>query len=89
MALGRPVVSTSIGCEGLAVVDGEHLLIADEPESFAECVVRLLIDQELRERIARHGRQLVERRYDWSAASRRLATIYQSVAAAPELKTAR
>src|SRR5439155_13424236 len=44
MAMGRPLVSTSLGCEGIATVDGEHLLVADDPASFAPGVLRLLDD---------------------------------------------
>jgi polysaccharide biosynthesis protein PslH len=87
MALGRPVVSTSIGCEGLDVVNQVDLLIADAPAAFAEGVVRLLLDRELRARIARHGRQVVERRYDWSAVSNRLATIYRDLGASRDADT--
>ena len=65
MALGRPVVSTTIGCEGLDVVDGQHLLIADEPEQFAKHIIRLLTDAELYDRMASQARELVEQKYDW------------------------
>jgi len=65
MALGRPVVSTSIGCEGLGALDGEHLLIADDSPSFAEHAVKLLTHQELRARIAAKARQFVVASYDW------------------------
>ena len=60
MALGRPVVSTTIGCEGLDVVDGEHLLIVDTPQEFSEKTVRLLADRELYKHIFAKGRELVE-----------------------------
>lgn len=76
MALGRPVVSTSIGCEGLDLVDGQHLLIADDPEQFAEKTVRLLTDRELYERIAAEGRQLTVTRYDWDVIARQLLDVY-------------
>lgn len=76
MALGRPVVSTALGCEGLEVVDQEHLMIADSPAEFAERVVRLLTDRELRPRIARAARQLVETRYDWAVISQKLMAVY-------------
>ncbi len=79
MALGRPVVSTSIGCEGLDVEDGRHLLIANTPQRFAECVTRLLIDPALRERIAAEARRLVEQRYDWRAIGQRLVSTYSSI----------
>jgi len=76
MALGRPVVSTSVGAEGLDVVDGEHLLIADSPEQFAEKTVRLLTDRALYQRITTNARQLVVTRYDWDAIAGQLMQIY-------------
>jgi sugar transferase (PEP-CTERM/EpsH1 system associated) len=79
MALGRPVVSTSIGCEGLDVVDGEHLLVADSPEQFAERTVRLLTDDALYQRIIANARQLVVTRYDWDAIARRMLDIYSQL----------
>lgn len=76
MALGRPVVSTSIGCEGLDVVDGEHLLIADNSQRFAENAVRLLTDEGLRNSIATKARQLVVDHYDWDVIARKLVKVY-------------
>jgi sugar transferase (PEP-CTERM/EpsH1 system associated) len=76
MALGRPVVSTSIGCEGLDVVDGQHLLIADDPERFAEKTVRLLKDRALYQRIVAEARQLAVTRYDWDVIARQLLDVY-------------
>ena len=62
MALGRPVVSTAVGCEGLDVVDGEHLLIADNPQQFAEKTLRLLTDRQLYRRLAaRQAQEGVDR----------------------------
>ena len=63
----RPVVSTTIGVEGLEVVDEQHLLIADQPAAFASAVLRLLEDRVLARRLAAKGRALVERRYRWDA----------------------
>jgi glycosyltransferase involved in cell wall biosynthesis len=76
MALGRPVISTSIGCEGLGVVDGKHLLIADTPEQFAEKTVHLLTDKLLYNRIVAEARQLVVARYDWDAIAEKLMALY-------------
>lgn len=67
MAMGLPVVSTSLGCEGLEGVDGEHLLIRDEPQAFAEAVLALEREAALRQRLRQAGRSLVETRYDWQA----------------------
>jgi len=67
MALGTPVVATRKGAEGLEVVDGEHLLLADDAEHFASRTVELLSDANLRSRLAANARRLVEERYDWAA----------------------
>jgi polysaccharide biosynthesis protein PslH len=79
MALGRPVVSTSIGCEGLDVVDGEHLLIADTPELFAEKTVRLINDRKLYQHITSNGRLLVEASYGWDKIADHLMDIYTNM----------
>ncbi|MBI2759429.1 MAG: glycosyltransferase [Chloroflexi bacterium] len=80
MALGRPVVSTSIGCEGLGVVDGEHLFIADTPEQFAEKTLRLLDDHDLRQHIIGQARSLVVKHYDWDVIAQQLLKTYVRVA---------
>jgi glycosyltransferase involved in cell wall biosynthesis len=63
-AAGLPVVSTPVGCEGLRVVDGEHLVVADH-EHFADAVTTLLGDPARARRLAEQGRELVRQRYDW------------------------
>ena len=80
MAAGLPVVSTTIGAEGLDVRDGEHLLIADEPNAFARAVIRLLGDSALGARISATARRLVEARYDWKMIAGQLDRVYQTVA---------
>jgi len=67
MAMGKAVVSTSIGAEGLPVANGENILLADTPKAFADSVLLLFSDAEARERMGRAARQLVERHYGWSA----------------------
>jgi glycosyltransferase involved in cell wall biosynthesis len=67
MAMGRAVVSTTIGAEGLPLTPGRHLAIADDPESFAAAVLSLLTDSAARQRMADAARRLVTERYDWSA----------------------
>jgi hypothetical protein len=85
MALGRPVVSTTIGCEGLEVIDGEHLLIADTHEQFAEKTVRLLRDRQLYQYISANGRRLVEAHYGWDKIAERLMEVYAKMVAEPDL----
>jgi glycosyltransferase involved in cell wall biosynthesis len=62
---GLPIVSTTIGAEGLQVRDGKNLLLADEPQAFARAVVRLLREPGLGEAMGRAGRQWVEAHYDY------------------------
>ncbi len=75
MAMGTPVVSTSIGIEGLPVSNGEHFLAADEPAGFAEQVAALLDDGAARQRISESARQLVEDRYGF----RRAAEVFEEL----------
>ena len=65
MAMGIPVVSTSLGCEGLAVIDEDHLLVRDDPESFAEAIIRIRSDRILRDKLRINGRRLVKQEYNW------------------------
>jgi len=67
-AAGTPVVSTTMGAEGLAARDGEHLLLADSPSQFAESVARLLACNSLRCNIANSGRLLMEKEFTWEKA---------------------
>jgi sugar transferase (PEP-CTERM/EpsH1 system associated) len=76
MALGRPVVSTSVGCEGIGVTHGRDILIADGPEDFAVCVVSLLRDSALRAALAACARGTVEQSYDWQALAARQLEVY-------------
>jgi glycosyltransferase involved in cell wall biosynthesis len=66
-AAGIPVVSTTLGAEGLDVADGRDLVIADEPERFADAVSALLSSLESRRRIGSSGRALFEREYTWES----------------------
>jgi O-antigen biosynthesis protein len=59
IAFGLPVVTTKIGAEGMALEDGKHILIADEPEEFAAAVLRLATDDELWRRLQANGRDFI------------------------------
>lgn len=65
MAMQRPIVSTRLGAEGIDCVEGTHLLLADEPQDFADQVVRLLSDSELRQALVEQASCLVREHYDW------------------------
>jgi len=62
---GTPVVATRLACGDMPVQDGVHLLLADQPVPFADCVVRLLRDSEMRAALVIQARRLVEEHYDW------------------------
>jgi len=75
-AAGLPVVSTTLGAEGLPARDGQHLLLADNPPAFAAALTRLLGDPALRDRIGSAGRYLYECEFTWEAAWKRLPFLY-------------
>jgi glycosyltransferase involved in cell wall biosynthesis len=79
LSSGRPVVSTSVGVEGIAADDGRHLLVADDGSAFADAVLRVLDDAPLRARLGAEGRALAEQRYDWQVLSTRLEQILESL----------
>jgi glycosyltransferase involved in cell wall biosynthesis len=76
-AMEKAVVSTSLGCEGIEVHSGEEILIADTPEFFADSVVEVLTDSNLREKLGKNGRKLVQEKYNWEKISQKLEGIYQ------------
>lgn len=80
-AHGIPVVSSTIGCEGLEVEDGRHLLIADEPVAFAAACVRVLKDAALRGRLTTEANALYEARYRWEPIRTRIGELAREVAA--------
>lgn len=76
MALVRPVVSTSLGIEGIACTPGEDVIVADDPQAFADAVLRLLSDRDARLRISTSGRQLMEREYSWQHTAARYDRLF-------------
>lgn len=79
MAMGKPVVSTTLGAEGIEAVPGRDLFVADEPAGFADAVNRLLAEPGLATRIGRSARQLAVERYGWSEAARALEGFYRRI----------
>jgi glycosyltransferase involved in cell wall biosynthesis len=79
-AMAKPVVSTSIGCEGLATADGDNILIRDDPKDFARAVLAVLEDDQLRRRLGERGRATAERLYSWEAIGRSMREMYLTVA---------
>lgn len=77
LAMGKPVVTTRIGCEGLGVEPGRDLLLADSPEEFARATLALLGDRELCRRLGQAGRRLAEAAYDWRYSADALLQAYR------------
>ena len=75
MAMRRAIVSTSMGCDGFPIVSGREVILADDPQSFAERVVELLQDSERREALGRAAFTFAVR-YDWSLIVPRLEALY-------------
>ena len=73
LAAGRPLVGTTIGLEGLDLVDGVHAVMADDPATMAAGIVQLLTDDAAAGRLAAAGRALVDERYRWDAIAARFA----------------
>jgi glycosyltransferase involved in cell wall biosynthesis len=78
MAQGIPVVTTSLGCEGIRVESGRHLLIADTPQEFARATLRLLDDRKLSNELRQNARQLIQKKYDLHVAFNLLNNVYLS-----------
>lgn len=80
LAMGKPVVSTTIGAEGLPLEEGKHILRADDPESFSQAIFALLGNQNQRLRMARYGRELMEQEYSWRRVAGDFERICRSLA---------
>jgi polysaccharide biosynthesis protein PslH len=81
MAMGKAVVSTRVGAEGLPVTDGQDIVLADDPAEFAQRILELLRDDGRRRSIAEAGRRLVTQVHTWDAVARRFSEICQGVVA--------
>jgi polysaccharide biosynthesis protein PslH len=72
-----PVVTTTVGLEGIQAKSGEDVLVADSPDDFAQYVIDLLQDRLLQEKLSTNGRKLVEEKYDWQGVLSKLETTYE------------
>lgn len=79
MAQGIPVVSTSIGCEGLGLTPGQHLLVADTPGAFIKSITALLVDDELCGRLAASGCEYVAQRFSFDNLGGKLSSLYEQL----------
>jgi glycosyltransferase involved in cell wall biosynthesis len=77
MAMGKAVISTTVGAEGLPVQDGENILLADTPKHFAESVVSLLRNSDQRRRLGAAARRLVQENYSWPKVAESFSRVLQ------------
>lgn len=77
LAMSKPIVSTTLGCEGIDVTPGVDVLLADTPDEFVEQVARLRSDSFLRQSIANAARELAIGRYSWDVIGSQLAGVYR------------
>jgi glycosyltransferase involved in cell wall biosynthesis len=84
LAIGTPVVSTTIGAQGLDLIHGENILLADDAESFAGEIARALADRNLLDRISTNGIETANARFGWPAIGARLARHYDTLIQKPQ-----
>ncbi len=85
MAMEKPIVSTSIGAEGLPVTNGEEIVLADTPETFADAVVKLLTDQNLAHEIGQRAAARVRREFGWDTVADSFAAICERAIQVPQI----
>jgi glycosyltransferase involved in cell wall biosynthesis len=78
-AWGIPIVSTTIGAEGIKIVPGENILIADDARDFAESVVKVILQKELSARLISGGRRWVEQHYNWKSTYVAIDLVYKEL----------
>jgi glycosyltransferase involved in cell wall biosynthesis len=79
MAAGVPVVSTTLGAEGLDVRHDENILIADTTEQLVQAITSMTENKTRRNQLSAAGRELVSRRYDWSSLGTELFDVYKEL----------
>lgn len=79
MAMGLPVVSSSIGFEGIGAVHGEEIILANDKKEFVDSIVNLLSDQSYRRQIGENGKNLVTQNFGWDKVSDRLESYFYQV----------
>jgi glycosyltransferase involved in cell wall biosynthesis len=78
-AMGKAVVSTTVGCEGLEAQDGVNILVRDDPTEFADAVRQVIDDDALRGRLEAAARQTAVQVYSWERIGERLRNLYHSL----------
>ncbi|MBA3806479.1 MAG: glycosyltransferase, partial [Acidobacteria bacterium] len=77
MAMEKPIISTTIGAEGLPVQNGEHLLLADTPQAFAAECVRVLKDEDTARELGSRAAKIVREQFGWDKVAANFAELCQ------------
>jgi glycosyltransferase involved in cell wall biosynthesis len=88
MAMERPVISTSLGAEGLEVTPGVNILIAENPAEFVKHILGLAASPEAACQLGKAGRRLVEAQYDWPICLQGLESLYDTLLGNPPMRQA-
>jgi sugar transferase (PEP-CTERM/EpsH1 system associated) len=78
MAQAKPVVATTVAAEGIDVIPGENILVADDPEEFAKKVLYLLRNEKIAREMGERARELMEKKYSWDIISENIHRIYEN-----------
>ena len=78
-AFGMPVVTTTVGLEGIEAAPGRDVLVEDTPRGFADAVAKVLSERAVGENLGKNGRELAETRYDWKIVLGRVEQVYRVI----------
>jgi len=79
LAMGKAIISTSIGAEGIDVTDGRDIYLADTAEEFAQKIIELLNDEDKRRRLGEEGLKLVKEKYQWEHVAEQIEEEYKKI----------
>ena len=79
MAMGKAIVTTSIGCEGIEGINKKHYMISDTPNEFAENVIKIINDRDFLKYIGNNARSLVLEKYDWEIICNKINILYRNI----------
>lgn len=78
MAMGKPVISTSIGAEGIQIKDGKDILLADSPELFFQKIIEVLNNKKYADQLGINAKKTIKENYEWNIIMKELVAIYKS-----------
>lgn len=81
MSTGTPVITTSLGNEGINAKDGSEILISEKPDEFVVKATSIFSDNYLYEKLSRNGRKFIEENFDWRNIAKKLDNIYSDIVA--------